>query len=436
MKKLPALALLLLGLFPLSAQDFSGIGKWITGFPGGGSTFADHPITAAAVEPTGAYIAFIRGETTVRINVIAPIGLDALTEKYRQAERAVLSGLAGDRWRVAVKACEIDIGPEGDTTVTLIITSFRFRLDQESELEFVSRLEADPVFHSLPGGGFSYTLRFRGVASGTGNGDGFPGWAECAGRTARRMEEGIKAKDREILAIVLDTKIMSSADRKVQTRIVLTKDTRSSLWLGMNIAYLMPGLVSGESLSIVAHPFTCNLLLSSLYLSWRNLGDPAWLVKPYGFTVSLGAFCEFNVGWFAQEAAGYYSWTTSPISGMLAFGPALGVEFSAMIPKIVDNRYYGDLFGLGVELLAVFNLPYFLPEYEYAYFLTVFLNIVCHVLPVRETGVDVIVGFNFSLATAGYAETGAVTFDRFGVTIGARLKLDFQNLSPGDRLFD
>ncbi len=436
MKKHFTLAFFLLSLIPLSAQNLTGIDKWILKFPAGKADFAGFPITKSAVEANGAFIVFDRSGTVVRLNLIKPVELAALTDKYRQAEKALLSGLTGDAWSVAINSCEIDLGLKDELTVTLALGSFRFRLDPETMLELAGRLEGDPVFYSQTRGGFIYSLRFKGVASGTGVRDAFPGWGECVNRTLRWFEKGVKDKNRETIALILDAKIMSQAEKQNQTRIILSKDTRSNLWLGLNVGYLMPGLVSGERMAIVANPFTYDLLLPMFYLSWRNLGDSAWLAKPFRFTIYFGGFFEFNAGYFAMRDAGYLLWTTSPISGLFAFGPAAGFEFSAMIPKIANNNYTGDLFGIGIQLLTVFNAPNFFPEYEYGYFLSQFVNIVFHLLPEDGLGVDAILGFNFMLGTENYADGGAITLDRFGITVGARLRFDFQNFYLTDKMFE
>jgi hypothetical protein len=112
--------------------------------------------------------------------------------------------------------------------------------------------------------------------------------------------------------------------------------------------------------------------------------------------VFILAFLSMLAPLFAQSTAGLERWITDYPKGGNSFagyritrctverngallvidrnGPSVAVEFDVMTPRIVNNNYTGDLFGVGFEFLAAFNVPYFLPDYAYDLFLNTFIN--------------------------------------------------------------
>jgi hypothetical protein len=440
MKKTIALVLLVACLVPAFAQNMTGIEKWIINYPKGRTDFQGFKITRCVVETTGALIELDRGGTTVRLNLIKPVALDALNARFDLVEKTVLnaSELATDKWDIGVKECEIDFGLKDEMTTTLKLSSFRFRVTAETILELIGRLDGDPVFWSqAQAKTFTYSLRFRAVDPGTGNRDAFPGWPAYVAKLAQWFQKGQATNNQETMAIILETKAMKFEDKQAQKRIVLSKDDRSNLWIGMDVNYLMSNVLSGEPFGIYANLLSYHLIQPMVYLTWRNLGDPTWLNKPYQFAVTFGGFLEFNAGYFAaQEAGDYVGYPTAGGSFLFAYGPAAGIEFTAMIPRITNDKYSGDLFGIGIELLLNFNLPYFFPDYAYEYFLVSYVNFIIHVLPIDGIGVDVIAGFDMAFATPGFDETVAgIYVEKFGFSIGARFKLDIFNFFKSNEMF-
>jgi hypothetical protein len=440
MKKTIAIVLLFASLVPAFAQNMTGIEKWILNYPKGKMDFQGYKITACVVEATGALVAVDRAGTAVRLNIIKPIALDALNARFDLVEKTVLgaAGLTADQWDIAVKECEIDFGLRDEMTVALKLASFRFRLNADTILELVGRLDGDPVF-TLPAkaAAFTYSLRFKAIDPGTGNKDAFPGWPAYVAKLAQWFQKGLAGNNQETMAIVLETKVMKFEDKQAQKRIVLSKDEKSNLWIGLNVNYLMSNILSGEPFGIYANLLSYHLLQPMLYLSWRNLGDPSWLNKPYQFAVAFGGFFEFNAAYFSNQAAGdYVGYPTGGGSFLFAYGPAAGVEFTAMIPRIANDKYTGDLFGIGIELLFNFNLPYFFPDYAYEYFLVQYINFVVHIVPIDGAGVDLIAGFDLAYATPGFDETAAgIYVEKFGFSLGARFKVDFFNFFKSNEMF-
>jgi hypothetical protein len=440
-KKTVVLGLLLACAAAAFAQNLTGLDRWITGFPKGRTDFGGHKITQCVIEPTGALVSFSKDGTTVHLNIIKPIGLDKLTAKYGVVENTILAGanLMTDKWNIGVKECEIDFGLKDEMNANLRISSFRFRLNQDTTLELVGRLDGDPAFYyQAPSNNFSYKISFKGIALATGNRDDFPGWPAYVDALVQWFRKGIDANNQDTLALVMETKVARFEDVEAQKRLLLSKEQRSDLWLGMNIDYLMPSFLAGERFGIYFNPFSYNMIQPMLYLSWRNLGDASWQAKPFTFSLELGGFFELNASYWARQAAGDFNgFPSGNGSFLIAYGPSLGVAFSTLVPRIVDNKHQGDLFGLGAEFLVAFNLPYFFPDYAYEYFMDIFLNFVLNVIPVNGAGLDVIVGFNCALATAFFDPSlGGININKFGLTLGVRLKLDFVNFYASNELVE
>jgi hypothetical protein len=430
-KKIFVLPLLLLCLVPLCAQNLAGIDKWILNFPAGKTDFAGYKITRCVIERTGALVVADNGGTAVRLNIIKPIELETLTAKYRLVEKAILTGLVTEARAIVVKECEIDFGLKDEMTVTLKLASFRFRLNTETILELIGRLETAPVFYAQPQGGeLTYALRFKGIDPGTGDRDVFPGWLAYVGKLVQWFQKGLNDNNQETMSAVLETKVMKFEDRQTK-KVTGLSDQKSNLWIGFNVNYLMSNIIAAAPTGISAYPGYYNQLQPMIYLDWRNLGQPEWLAKPYRISLALGGFFEFNAGYFGSQTAGEYVGYPEGLSSfMIAWGPSVGVTFDAMIPRIINNEYSGDLFGLGIELLFNFNLPYFFPEYAYEYFLVSYVNFVIHILPINSVGLDILAGFDLSFATLGYDETaGGFYVSKYGFTLGARFRLDFWNFN-------
>jgi hypothetical protein len=436
-KKIVTLVLFLAAGAAAFSQNLAGLDRWITGFPKGKTDLLNSRITRCVIESTGASVTIDRTGTPVRLNIIKPITLDRLNQRLG----LVLNNVANDRilltdkWNIVMKECEIDFGLKDEMTATLRLSSFRFRLNPETILELIPRLEDDPQFFQQPNDAFAYTLAFKGIDLGTGAKDTFPGWPEYVRRAVKWFQNGLNENNQDMLALVLETKVIKFEEKQTRKRIELAKSDRSNLWVGLNLDYLMPNLILSEHIpGITFNPAYYHVLQPTVYLSWRDLGDPAWLAKPFQFSVALGGFFEFNADYFARKAAGeYVGYQSGMGSFMMAFGPVVGVEFTAMIPKIESNMYAGNLFGVGIELTIAFNLPYFFPDYAYEYFLNTNANLVFHLIPVDGIGLDVIGGFNLALSTEDYDEAiGNIYVSKFGFTIGVRMKLDFFNFyKPG-----
>lgn len=419
-------------LVPAFGQNTTGLERWITGFTRGSTVLLDRKITRCVIEPTGASVVFDKTGTAVRLNIIKPLTLAQLAAKLGLVERTVLNDreLVTEQWYLTPRECEIDFGLKNELTITLSFSSFRFRLNQETILELAPKLAADPVFILPPDKDtFEYTIAYKDMDLGTGKKDVFPGWTAYVRQAVQWFEQGLNRTDQATLALVQEVKVLKMADENNIPKIVPPQTGKSNLWVGMTLDYLMSNLISSEHNGISFNPVGYNTLMPRICLSWRDLGDEAWIAKPYRFAVSLGGFFEFNATYFGREQDGYYTgYLDTNNSFMFAFGPALGVEFSAMVPRIINGKQLGDLFGAGLELLLVFNLPYFFPDYAYEYFLNAYVNVVIHLIPVNGIGLDVITGFNFAFTTEDFdAASGIVYLDRYAFSLGVRMTLDFHN---------
>ncbi len=423
------------------AQNLAGLDRWITGFPKGQTDFGGHKITQCVIERTGALVVFSKDGATVRLNIIKPVSLEKLAVKYGLVESMILASgaLATQQWNIGVKECEIDFGLKDEVTASLRLSSFRIRLNQGTILELAGKLTGDPTFSfQAPTNNFSYKISFKGIDLATGNRDDFPGWSGLIKALLQWFQKGINANNQDTLALVMETKMARFEDVEAQKRMLLSKEQRSDLWFGMNIDYLMPSFVAGERFGVYFNPFSYNMIQPMFYLSWRNMGDGTWQAKPYAFTLELGGFFELNASYWARQAAGEFNgFPNTNGSFLIAYGPSLGIAFSAFIPRIVDNKHAGDLLGLGGELIVAFNLPYFFPDYAYEYFMDIFLNFVVNIIPVNGAGLDLIAGFNFALATAFFDPSlGGININKFGLTLGLRLKLDFVNFYASNELVE
>ena len=439
MKKAFTFTLLLAAGIAAHAQNTAGLDRWITGFPAGQTTLFNTKITRCAVERTGALVVLDWSGTPVRLNLIKRMTLEELHAKIVLVEKAVFNDgtLQTDGWSIAISECEIDFGLQDEITVTPRLSAFRFRLNANTILDLTGRLETAPVFiRRRSEKKFTYTLRFRGVAAGMEQRVPFPGWDGCVQTLVSWFEKGMKDKNQEVQALAIETKVMSMGDKQAQKRMVLSKEDKSNLWFGFKLDYAMANLIGGEPFGVYVNPLAYHQLRPLFYYSWRDLGDETWITQPYQVTLSFGGFFEFNASYFNRmdtEFAGY----EMNGSFMLAGGPCVGVEITAMVPRVLDDRHAGDIMGFGAELLVAFNVPYLFDGYYYEYFLTTSLNLVIHILPLDGAGLDLLVGANAALATDLFdAAMGNIHVSQYGFNVGVRLNFDIFNFFKSDRMFE
>jgi hypothetical protein len=440
MKKILVCIFLVLNIISLPALDLTGIEKWIINYPREKRDMLDYKITDCVIEGTGALLILQKADSKIRINIIKPILLEKLTEKCSRIEKTILNPdeIRTEKWTIMIKECEISFGFIDDITITLQLGSMRIRLNQETTLELTGKLEDEPLFaYQLKTNNFVFTVHLKDIAAARRDREIFPGWTKYMNTIVEWFEKGLDENNGNVIAVLYDTKVMKKAEKETEKRILLSKNEKGNVWSGLSFDYRISNLVSGERFGIYVNPFSYNMLQPMAFFDFRNIGAPDWLVKPFRFTIFLGGFLEFNAGFYERRKKDdFVGFADGPGSFAIAFGPSLGIGFSALVPRIVEGKHTDDMFGIGIELVSAVNVLYFLRSYAYEYFLNQYIDFVIHLFPSAGMGMDIIVGFNIAFATAFYDETrGDIYVDKFGLTIGARLKFDLHNYYKSDELY-
>ena len=229
------------------------------------------------------------------------------------------------------------------------------------------------------------------------------------------------------MALIVETKIMNIKETEKEKSILLSKNNN---WVGLNIDYLFPNIISGEYNGVFINPFTYNLIEIMANFSFRNLGYKEWIVKPIQINLFLGGYFELNAGYFVRKDNGEFKNFPNNGSFMVAGGPSIGFSISGFIPKIRENRQIGNLFGLGLESITTINIPYFFPDFYYEYFFNQFINFLIHLIPDYRVKPDIIIGLNIALVNRNFSELDpTVIVSKFGLTLGLRLLIDLYNFN-------
>jgi hypothetical protein len=432
LKKNLVLALLIINLASAYSLNFNGIDRWIRDYPNDKSKFLDYGVDDCVIEDSGVLLVLKKNNMTVKLSLINPTSMEKLTGRIRIIENIILNAqeYRSDKWNISIDGVEINSGLNDDITVTLRISSFVIKLNKETSLELISKLEKNPIFnYQVKGDNFLYSMKFKDIDTGYNSKEIFPGWTEYAERIIKWFQNELNVNDQETLALVYSTKVMKVQEKELEKKILLSKNDRSNIWIGINIDHFAPNLLSGEVDGIYFNPFTYQMIEPMLSFSFRKVGLKAWLAKPFDFDVFVGGFFEINSSYYVRNSKGDFDgYTTKNGSFLVAGGPSFGSEFSIMMPRIVNDKYTGDLFGIGFEFITCLNAPYFSKDYKYEYFLNQFFNIVFHVIPNYKYKLDIIAGFNVAFATMDFDETKPVVLlSKCGLTIGARLKIDIFN---------
>jgi hypothetical protein len=432
LKKALATILFFINLVLLNSLNFRGIEKWIINFPEGNAAILDYSISNCVIEDTGVLLELKKGKTSLRVTVIKQIKMDDLIKNITTIENNILSEnkLQTTNINIKIKEAEISFGLKEDIVITLKIDVFRFKLNNRTILELSNKITVDPVFNYRTGTNrFIYTFMFKDINLKKGIKDTFPGWQEFINILIRWFQNGINTNNQEIIALVYETKVMNIMEKEEEKKVVLSKNERSNNWFGFNLDYFVPNFVSGEPDGIYLNHFSYHVFQPMFNFSFRSVGKKEWLTKPFQFTIFAGGYLEVNASFSIRKTKGEFEgYTSRNGSFVVAGGVAFGFGFSAMVPLFVQEKYKGDLFGIGIEAITAINIPYFFKDYYYEYFLTQYINFVIHLVPYSRVRSDIVIGFNMSFVNGNFDETSNNAFmNKFGLTIGARLKVDIFN---------
>lgn len=237
------------------------------------------------------------------------------------------------------------------------------------------------------------------------------------------------------MALILETKVMDLIEVQEEKRKVLGVGEKSNIWIGFAFDYYIPSFFSSEPTGLYFNIFSYNIFEPMVFLSFRNIGSKRWDFKPFQFYIFTGGFLEINASYSEiRQNEGLDNYQKNA-SFLIAGGPSFGGGFSVMIPKANKDGNKKEIFGLGLESINNFNIPYFANDYAYEYFYQQFINLLFHIIPSYKIKTDVILGLNLAIGNESYDPSKKAILSKLGIVIGARFKIDIHNFYKVAKLF-
>lgn len=216
----------------INSINLQGISKWIINFPENRVNFLDYEITNSIIEDTGVVLDLKKNDKKIRLITIKKINYDELIEKFYLIEKKIIaeSLLKTDRWYVVIKDIEINFGLKGEIIITINFKNFRIKINERIILELIAKLEKPPVFYFDPiKNDFNYTLNFKNIKLTTGNNDSFLGWNDFFNNLIKWIQIKIKERDREIIALVVETRIYGLGEFSKETKRIIASEEEIEL---------------------------------------------------------------------------------------------------------------------------------------------------------------------------------------------------------------
>lgn len=393
------------------------LNKWISDIPENENYFSTYKIKQFKESETGVFTVFIKEDIKYKVSMLKRIAYQDFKKCFLAIENDIVVQEKLKYGEVNINELAISFGLTDSVMIIPDIAAIFLNLSDDLKLEISQKLLQEPVFRYYnQNNTFSYEIVFEKLHLNTGNDDSFQSWEILLKKIYNYLKSGMNKDDRDIRDFIIETKVLTKEEletvefNKQKDPLKKLNKKYSRFFFGVTLDLTFPNFVAMRNTGLYIYPFSYHKWSSLAYLDIRDIGHKKWSYLPFRVTMYCGYFFELNYNYLATT-------DTDEFDGWLFYagGISSGVNFSVIVPRIIDNEINNEIIGLGGEVIFNYNFNYY---YPYNFGFDVFF--VLQLFPENFIRPEILIGCNTDL----HIGSSGSYIIASGLDFGLRIKVD------------